>query len=108
MGRVKIFTNKMPMAINVVVRSDEFRDLQIYVKHPTYVNTALTNRILPRFRGEKKIKLLLPITPENIEIVVRDAHSKDEFQPKIISYEKKNELDLKKELACVGGVCEIV
>ena len=27
---------------------------------------------------------------------------------KIISYEKKNDLDLKKELACVGGVCEIV
>jgi ribonucleoside-diphosphate reductase alpha chain len=27
---------------------------------------------------------------------------------KIITYEKQNELDLKKELACVGGVCEIV
>jgi ribonucleoside-diphosphate reductase alpha chain len=26
---------------------------------------------------------------------------------KIITYEKQNELDLKKELACVGGVCEI-
>lgn len=27
---------------------------------------------------------------------------------KIISYEKQNDLDLKKELACVAGVCEIV
>jgi ribonucleoside-diphosphate reductase alpha chain len=27
---------------------------------------------------------------------------------KIISYEKQNETDLKKELACAGGVCEIV
>ncbi len=27
---------------------------------------------------------------------------------KIITYEKQNETDLKKELACVGGVCEIV
>jgi ribonucleoside-triphosphate reductase (thioredoxin) len=27
---------------------------------------------------------------------------------KIISYEKQNEIDLKKELACAGGVCEIV
>lgn len=27
---------------------------------------------------------------------------------KIITYEKTNELDLKKELACAGGVCEIV
>jgi ribonucleoside-diphosphate reductase alpha chain len=27
---------------------------------------------------------------------------------KIITYEKQNELDLKKELACVGGVCEVV
>jgi len=27
---------------------------------------------------------------------------------KIISYEKKNELDLKRELACAGGVCEVV
>lgn len=27
---------------------------------------------------------------------------------KIITYEKQNELDLKKELACVGNVCEIV
>ena len=27
---------------------------------------------------------------------------------KIISYEKQNETDLKKELACVAGVCEIV
>ena len=27
---------------------------------------------------------------------------------KIITYEKKDELDLKKELACVGGVCEVV
>ncbi len=27
---------------------------------------------------------------------------------KIITYEKQNELDLKKELACAGGVCEIV
>ena len=26
---------------------------------------------------------------------------------KIISYEKQNETDLKKELACVAGVCEI-
>lgn len=27
---------------------------------------------------------------------------------KIITYEKQNELDLKKELACVGGVCDII
>jgi len=27
---------------------------------------------------------------------------------KIISYEKQNEIDMKKELACAGGVCEIV
>lgn len=27
---------------------------------------------------------------------------------KIITYEKQNETDLKKELACVGGVCEVV
>ncbi len=27
---------------------------------------------------------------------------------KIISYEKQNEIDLKRELACAGGVCEIV
>jgi ribonucleoside-diphosphate reductase alpha chain len=27
---------------------------------------------------------------------------------KIITYEKQNELDLKKELACVGGVCEVM
>lgn len=27
---------------------------------------------------------------------------------KIITYEKQNDLDVKKELACVGGVCEIV
>ena len=27
---------------------------------------------------------------------------------KIITYEKQNETDLKKELACVSGVCEIV
>ena len=27
---------------------------------------------------------------------------------KIITYEKQNETDLKKELACAGGVCEIV
>jgi hypothetical protein len=27
---------------------------------------------------------------------------------KIIAYEKKNELDLKRELACAGGVCEVV
>jgi hypothetical protein len=27
---------------------------------------------------------------------------------KIITYEKQDELDLKKELACAGGVCEIV
>jgi hypothetical protein len=27
---------------------------------------------------------------------------------KILTYEKQNETDLKKELACVAGVCEIV
>ena len=38
------------------------------------------------------------------ELAARLAHID---YSKIITYEKQNETDLKKELACVSGVCEI-
>ena len=61
---------------------------------------------LPRDNHVYKLAPYEPISEKQYnDLVKRFAHID---YSKILTYEKRDETELKKELACVAGVCEIV
>lgn len=92
MSGLKIETGGVGLSIDVFLYSDMYRDIEVYVKHPTFYNTCFTQRVV-RFKGAKQIKLLLPFTPKNgVFIVARDYKSKEPV--KIVKH-KLSHLDTK-------------
>ncbi|MDE1975200.1 MAG: ribonucleoside-triphosphate reductase [Patescibacteria group bacterium] len=101
---VKInFTEHNP-SVTISVGNDEW----IAVANWVYENWDIVGGLsfLPR---EDHVYKLAPYEAID-EKTYRDLAKKMEHvdYSKIITYEKQNETDLKKELACVSGVCEIV
>ena len=80
----------------------------IEVAHWLYKNWDIVGGLsfLPRDNHVYQLAPYEPIDEKRyLELAKRLSHID---YSKIITYEKQNDLDVKKELACVAGVCEIV
>ena len=91
-------------SVTISVGDDEWIEVANWV----YKNWNIVGGLsfLPRDNHVYPLAPYEEITKEKyLELSRRVAHID---YSKIITYEKKDELDVKKELACVAGVCEIV
>ena len=60
---LRIKTYGLPVAVDVWLHSENFQEVEIYAKHPTYINTCYTQRVV-KFKGNHHVKLLLPVSHE--------------------------------------------
>jgi uncharacterized protein (UPF0261 family) len=98
------FTEHNP-SVTISVGNDEW----ITVANWVYENWDIVGGLsfLPREDHVYKLALLTrAIDEKTFKELAKRLENVD--YSKIITYEKQNETDLKKELACVAGVCEIV
>lgn len=98
----KHFTDHNP-SVTVSVSDDEW----LPVAHWLIENWDLVGGLsfLPRDNHVYRLAPYEPITKERYEQLVKNIGSID-FS-RIVLYEKQDETEVKKELACVAGVCEI-
>jgi ribonucleoside-triphosphate reductase (thioredoxin) len=90
-------------SVTVSVGEDEW----VKVANWVYENWDLVGGLsfLPRSNHVYQLAPYEAITKEKYEEML--AHVKDLDFSKIVTYEKVDETEVKKELACAGGVCEI-
>lgn len=90
-------------SVTISVGEDEW----IEVGHWVYKNWDIVGGLsfLPRDNHVYELAPYEAITKETYETLMKRFENID--YSKIITYEKTDELDVKKELACVAGVCEI-
>lgn len=102
--KVKVSYTEHNPSITISVGDDEWIEVASWV----YKNWDMVGGLsfLPR---DNHVYQLAPYETINekqyLEMIKRFAHVD---YSKILTYEKRDETDLKKELACVSGVCEIV
>ena len=91
-------------SITISVGNDEWIEVANWV----YTNWDIVGGLsfLPREDAVYKLAPYESIDEKTYKELAKRMEHVD--YSKIISYEKQNETDLKKELACVSGVCEIV
>lgn len=91
-------------SITISVSNDEWIEVANWV----YKNWDIVGGLsfLPREDHVYKLAPYESIDEKKYKELVKRLEHVD--YSKIITYEKQNETDLKKELACAGGVCEIV
>jgi ribonucleoside-diphosphate reductase alpha chain len=101
---VKLNYTEHNPSVTVSVGSDEW----IAVANWVYENWDIVGGLsfLPREDAVYKLAPYETIDEKRYKELAKRLEHID--YSKIISYEKQNEIDLKKELACVAGVCEIV
>lgn len=87
--KLRVDTYNMPVTLNVTLQTNDYRNVEIYAKHPTYEKTALTSREI-RFKGLKKIKLILPFNAEYVYVIARNKATGDERGVKILKIEKEH------------------
>lgn len=97
------FTEHNP-SVTVSVSNDEW----IAVANWLYDNWDILGGLsfLPRSDHAYRLAPMEPCSKETYERLMQRMEHID--YSKIVTYEKKDETEQKKELACVGGVCEIV
>jgi ribonucleoside-triphosphate reductase (thioredoxin) len=101
---VKINYTEHNPSVTISVGNDEW----IGVANWVYENWDIAGGLsfLPREDAVYKLAPYEAIDEKRFKELAKRLEHVD--YSKIISYEKQNETDLKKELACAGGVCEIV
>ncbi len=101
---VKLNYTEHNPSITISVGNDEW----IAVANWLYENWDIAGGLsfLPREDAVYKLAPYEAIDEQTYKTLAKRLEHID--YSKIISYEKQNEIDLKRELACAGGVCEIV
>ena len=101
---VKVNYTEHNPSITISVGNDEWIEVANWV----YKNWDIVGGLsfLPREDAVYKLAPYESIDEKTYKELAKRLEHVD--YSKIISYEKQNETDLKKELACAGGVCEIV
>jgi hypothetical protein len=100
---VKVHYTEHNPSVTISVGEDEW----ILVANWVYENWDLVGGLsfLPRSNHVYQLAPYEEITKEKYENMIKGFEHID-FS-KIVTYEKVDETELKKELACVGGLCEI-
>ena len=83
---LRIKTYGLPVAVDVWLHSENFQEVEIYAKHPTYINTCYTQRVV-KFKGNHHVKLLLPVSHEKGVIVVARNNKTKKSTVKISRYQ---------------------
>lgn len=101
--KIKVNYTEHNPSVTISVGEDEWIEVGNWV----YKNWDIVGGLsfLPRDNHVYQLAPYEAITKEKYEELSRKLEHID--YSKIISYEKRDELDVKKELACVAGVCEI-
>lgn len=100
---VKLNYTEHNPSVTVSVGTDEW----IKVANWVYENWEIVGGLsfLPRFDHVYQLAPYEPINKETYERLYKTVQDID--YSKLVTYEKRDETDVKKELACAGGVCEI-
>lgn len=101
---VKVNYTEHNPSVTISVGEDEWIEVGNWV----YKNWDIVGGLsfLPRDNHVYQLAPYEAITKEKYEALAKQLEHID--YSKIITYEKTNELDVKKELACASGVCEVV
>jgi len=102
--QVKVNYTEHNPSVTVSVGENEWVD----VAHWLYANWEITGGLsfLPRDNHVYQLAPYEPITKEKYEELAKRFENVD--YSKLVTYELRDETEMKKELACVSGTCEIV
>lgn len=90
-------------SVTISVADDEWIDVANWLYHHWEIVGGLS--FLPKSNHVYQLAPIEPITKAQYEALVKQMPEVD--FAKIMSYEVRDETDVKKELACVSGVCDV-